>query len=71
MDTMQNVWQVRMTPKPSRKQLEVRAAAERAYRSRRVAQLQAGHDLADWALELSLKDSGRRRTMLDTPNVLV
>ena len=68
MDTTQNVWPVRMTPKPSRQQLQVRANAESAYRSRKVAKLQAGRDLVNWALDLSLKPSGQRTTLLDTPS---
>ncbi len=67
----QNVWPVRMQPKPRRQRLKVHANAESAYRSRRVAKHRVGHDLSEFHLELSLRDSGRCNNLLHTPSALL
>jgi hypothetical protein len=70
MGMEQNCWGIKLLAKRSRRQLQVHAAAESTYRARRAAQQRAGHDLVDWVLEMSRKDSVRRSHLLHTPSVV-
>jgi hypothetical protein len=55
----QNVWPVRLIPRPSRRQREVHAAALDRYHARRRAEQQAGHQLVDLVSELVSKTPQR------------